>query len=104
MLYEQPRLYDALYDQFSDDVAFYVELAKETSGDVCELACGTGRIAVPLAESLAGTERRVVAVDLSEAMVAAARERAERAGLPADRIEVRLGDMREPRETASSAW
>jgi SAM-dependent methyltransferase len=96
MLYEQPRLYDALYDQFSDDVAFYVELAKETSGDVCELACGTGRIAVPLAESLAGTERRVVAVDLSEAMVAAARERAERAGLPADRIEVRLGDMREP--------
>jgi SAM-dependent methyltransferase len=96
MLYEQPRLYDALYDQFRDDVDFYVELAQETTGDICELACGTGRVAVPLAQSLSGSGRRVVAVDLSEAMVAAARERASSAGLPADRIEVRIGDMREP--------
>ncbi|MYE32588.1 MAG: class I SAM-dependent methyltransferase, partial [Chloroflexi bacterium] len=44
--------------------------------DVLELGCGTGRVAVPLAAS--GV--RVTGVDLSPAMLALARDRAD--GLP----------------------
>jgi SAM-dependent methyltransferase len=58
---------------------------------VLELGVGTGRIAVPIAA--AGVE--VVGVDSSAGMLAVCREAAEAAGV-ADRIEVRLGDLRDP--------
>ncbi|HEY2617191.1 MAG TPA: hypothetical protein VGI78_07625, partial [Acetobacteraceae bacterium] len=48
------RAYDALYrrvpPQIAGDTAFYAQLARETGGPVLEVACGTGRIALPLAE------------------------------------------------------
>ena len=43
----------AIYDDWSahmtEDVAFYVELARETDGPLVELAVGNGRVAIPLA-------------------------------------------------------
>ena len=77
------RFYDLDLAGFDDDVALYLELA--AGGDVIELGCGTGRVAVPLAE--AGL--RVTGVDLSPAMLARARERAE--GL---RLRLVEGDVR----------
>ena len=77
------RFYDLDLEGFDDDVALYLELAAGL--DVLELGCGTGRVAVPLAE--AGL--RVTGVDLSPAMLARARERAE--GLPLWLVE---GDIR----------
>ena len=77
------RFYDLDLEGFDDDVVLYLELAAGL--DVLELGCGTGRVAVPLAE--AGL--RVTGVDLSPAMLARARERAE--GLPLRLVE---GDMR----------
>ncbi|MFH1679243.1 MAG: class I SAM-dependent methyltransferase [Candidatus Eisenbacteria bacterium] len=56
------------------DVAFYREHALRLGGPVLELACGTGRVAWPLAE--AGLD--VVGLDLSEAMLEVAREKAAR--------------------------
>ena len=56
-----------------------------------ELACGTGRIAVPVAE--AGI--RVIGVDGSRGMLEVARERAVAAGVEG-LVDLRLGDMREP--------
>jgi ubiquinone/menaquinone biosynthesis C-methylase UbiE len=47
------------------DIERYVGLARAATGQVLELCCGTGRIAVPLARAGA----RVVAVDISEAML-----------------------------------
>lgn len=90
MLYEQPRLYDRLYDGFVEDVAFYAEILRSVEGPICELACGTGRVTVPLAE--AGFA--LTAVDSSEAMLASARKRAIAAGVQ-ERISLRRGDMRE---------
>jgi SAM-dependent methyltransferase len=58
---------------------------------VVELACGTGRIAVPLAQ--AGL--RVIGVDGSAAMLEVARERAAVAGVEA-LLDLRLGDLRRP--------
>jgi ubiquinone/menaquinone biosynthesis C-methylase UbiE len=88
--------YDAfapLYDEWSadmtEDVPFYVELARETEGQLVELAVGSGRVAVPVARE---TGRPVLGIDSSPAMLTLARERAAAAGVELD---LREGDMRE---------
>ena len=58
---------------------------------VVELAVGTGRIAVPIAR--AGVD--VIGVDTSPAMLAVARAAADDAGV-SSRVDLRLGDLREP--------
>lgn len=73
----------------TEDVAFYVELARETEGPLVELAVGTGRVAIPVARE---TGRRVLGIDLEPAMLAQARERAAAAGVD---LELREGDMRD---------
>jgi SAM-dependent methyltransferase len=88
--------YDAwapVYDKWSadmtEDVPFYVELAREAEGQVVELAVGSGRVAVPVARE---TGRRVVGIDSSPAMLAIARRRADDAGV---HLDLRLADMRD---------
>ena len=81
------------YDEWSagmtEDVPFYVDLARETEGPIVELAVGSGRVAIPVAEA---TGRPVLGIDSSPAMLAQARERAEAAGVE---LELRAGDMRD---------
>ena len=91
-------LYDRIapfYDPWSrsvtEDVGFYVDEALAADGPVVELAVGTGRIAVPVAQ--AGID--VIGVDSSPGMLAIAREAAVAAGV-ADRIDLRVGDLRDP--------
>jgi SAM-dependent methyltransferase len=82
----------SVYDQWypvTEDVPFYVELARESDGPLVELAVGTGRVAIPVARE---TGRKVIGIDLEPAMLAQARERAEAAGVD---VELRHGDMRE---------
>ena len=93
-----PSPYDAiakLYDPWSasvtEDIDFYVEEALAAGEPVIELACGTGRIAVPIAE--AGV--RVIGIDGSPAMLDVARERARAAGVE-ELLDLRHGDLREP--------
>jgi ubiquinone/menaquinone biosynthesis C-methylase UbiE len=72
-------LYDSIIADYYDasplvanrkqDLAFYLETAKVSGGPVLELGCGTGRIAIPLAE--AGV--RITGLDISQKML----ERAE---------------------------
>ena len=85
------RLYDPWSASVTEDVDFYVEEALESGGPIVELACGTGRIAIPVAR--AGI--RVIGVDSSAGMLAVARDRARAAGVE-DRVELRLGDLRQP--------
>jgi SAM-dependent methyltransferase len=89
-------LYDAfapIYEDWSaamtDDVAFYVGLAREAEGPLVELAVGNGRVGVPVARE---TGRRVLGIDSSQAMLDQARAKADAAGVD---LELRLGDMRE---------
>jgi SAM-dependent methyltransferase len=85
--------FSARYDEWSaemtEDVPFYVELARETDGPLVELGVGSGRVAIPVAEA---TGRPVLGIDTSPAMLAQARERAEAAGVE---LELREGDMRD---------
>jgi len=83
------RLYDPWSVSVVEDVAFYLERARRSGGPVVELGVGTGRIAIPIAaDGIA-----VIGVDLSEGMLAVARERAALAGVELD---LRHGDLRDP--------
>ena len=83
------RLYDPWSASVTEDIGFYVEEALAAGGPVVELACGTGRISVPLAK--AGVH--VIGVDASARMLEVAREYAAAEGVELD---LRLGDLREP--------
>jgi SAM-dependent methyltransferase len=81
--------YDEWSAHMTADIAFYVELARETDGPLVELAVGDGRVAIPVALA---TGKPVIGLDLSVNMLERARARAQAAGA---RLELRLGDMRD---------
>ena len=83
-------IYDAWAADMTEDVDFYVALAREADGPVVELAVGTGRVAIPIAER---TGKRVIGIDLSPAMLAVARERAAMAGIDLDLRELDMRDF-----------
>jgi SAM-dependent methyltransferase len=93
-----PLIYDAVVQGVPNDVEFYVSLAKEARAaghPVLELACGTGRVSIPIAR--AGVQ--VVGLDASPAMLGRAHEkaRAERSRSGEGLTNVRWveGDMRD---------
>jgi ubiquinone/menaquinone biosynthesis C-methylase UbiE len=71
------------------DVAFWQRLAAAADGDVLELGCGTGRIALPVAK----TGVSLTGIDRSAPMLARARRRVVRARV-ADRVRLVRGDIR----------
>jgi ubiquinone/menaquinone biosynthesis C-methylase UbiE len=83
------RRYDEWAAPMTEDVDFYVSLAREADGPLVELAVGNGRVAIPVAES---TGRPVIGIDTSSAMLEQAHSRAAAAGVE---LELREGDMRE---------
>jgi ubiquinone/menaquinone biosynthesis C-methylase UbiE len=85
------RIYDPWSRSVTEDVEFYVEEALASGGPIVELAVGTGRIAVPVAE--AGV--RVIGVDASAGMLEVARAFARERGVE-ELLDLRLGDLRRP--------
>ena len=72
------------------DIDFYVQYARRKGGTVLEVACGTGRVAIPLAK--AGFN--VVGIDLSEPMLSIFRKKLERLNpTVAGRIHLECADM-----------
>ena len=84
-------LYDCWSRSVVEDVPFYVTEARRSGCPVLELAVGTGRIAIPIAE--AGIA--VIGVDSSEEMLAACRERALGRGVE-ELVDLRFGDLADP--------
>jgi SAM-dependent methyltransferase len=82
-------VYDAWAADMTEDIEFYVALARQAEGPVVELAVGTGRISVPIVER---TGMGVIGIDLSPAMLALARQHAADAGVE---LELHEGDMRD---------
>jgi SAM-dependent methyltransferase len=70
------RLYDLDLTEDPGDLDLYLALASRTGGPILEIAAGSGRVAIPLAE--AGYE--VTAVDIDPAMLARAEAAAKEAG------------------------
>ncbi|MFL5606290.1 MAG: class I SAM-dependent methyltransferase [Gemmatimonadaceae bacterium] len=82
--FADPINYD-LEDRSNTGVAFYRSLAHETGGPVLEVACGTGRVAIPIARD--GIP--VTGLDIVPGMIERARGKA--VGLPARWL---VGDAR----------
>lgn len=84
-------VYDELAAEMTEDVPFYVDLARDASeGPLVELAVGNGRVAIPVALE---TGRTVIGIDRSPAMLAQARVRAEQAGADLDLRELDMRDL-----------
>ncbi len=86
-----PGFYDLFSTGLPGDVAFYVAQAQAAGSPVLELACGTGRVTIAIAEAGA----QVVGLDLSPQMLA--RFEAKLPALPVEvreRITLVQGDMR----------
>jgi SAM-dependent methyltransferase len=81
--------YDEWAAPITADIPFYVGLAREADGPIVELAIGSGRVAIPIAQA---TGRPVIGIDTSPAMLEQARARAAEAGVELD---LREGDMRD---------
>lgn len=71
--YADPQKYDELYNNYNEDLHFIMESAEELTTPIIELACGTGRVTIPMAEhgfSMYG-------VDIHEGMLDLAKHKAE---------------------------
>ncbi|UXN71352.1 class I SAM-dependent methyltransferase [Devosia neptuniae] len=88
-LYERPELYDLVSPPDPDMERFYVEAAGGSGRQVLELACGTGRLTLPLLRSGAD----VTGGDLSPAMLDAARQRASMEGLAPNLVPLDMRDF-----------
>ena len=77
--------YEEWSAHMTEDVAFYVELARQADGPLVELAIGNGRVAAPVAKA---TGRTVIGIDTSPAMLDLARATGAT-------LDLRLGDMRD---------
>jgi SAM-dependent methyltransferase len=86
-LYRDGRHYDALNSFLVADIPLYVEEARKAGSAVLELACGTGRLTIPIAQSSV----EIVGLDLSPSMLAHARTKAKAAGVDIEFVE---GDCR----------
>lgn len=64
--YLDPALYDAVYSDYTADVAPHVEALRAAGGPALEVCCGNGRLLIPALEAKADCE----GLDFSEPMLA----------------------------------
>jgi ubiquinone/menaquinone biosynthesis C-methylase UbiE len=88
-MYQWADYYDLTQRGLAGDVDFYLDLARQAGGPVLDLACGTGRISIPMAQA----DIDVTGIDLSPEMLEKARVKAAEQGV-ADRLQLVQGDMR----------
>lgn len=82
-IYRDGRFYDLENSQLAADIPFYLNLAKEAKGPVLEVACGTGRITIPVSQ--AGID--VTGLDVSPGMLSQARAKSSSKKLSVEWIE-----------------
>ena len=79
-IYNDGRQYDLQNKDFIEDIPFYLNQIKKFGEPVLELACGTGRITIPLAER--GVD--ISGLDISESMLSIARKKSIEKGISVD--------------------
>lgn len=86
--YSDAQLYDRLFPGGAEVVQFYRSAAGERGGDVLELGCGTGHKLIPIAAD----GHRCTGLELSPAMLARARHKADERDVEVQWVQ---GDMRD---------
>ncbi len=87
------KYYDGAYAAKQDlvDLPFYLDLAEQSRGPVLEIACGTGRVLLPIARK----SIEICGVDNSRPMLRVLEDNlARESATVRDRVSVREGDMR----------
>ena len=84
------EIYDSVHT-LTEDIPFWVQEARASGGPVLELGCGTGRVAIPIAQ--AGVQ--VVGLDNSSRILKVARAKAMAHGLGTKALRFAHGDMRD---------
>lgn len=67
-----PEVYDAEYGKFGQEGEFFLKLSSSAKIGILDLACGTGRLTIPIAKS---REVPVFGVDLSQPMLSLAAQK-----------------------------
>lgn len=86
--YLDPALYDAVYSDYTADIAPHVEALRAAGGPALEVCCGNGRLLIPALEAKADCE----GLDFSEPMLADLRAKLAAKGL---RATLHRADMRD---------
>lgn len=81
--YDDPNLYDKENDTYKEDITFLEKWASKTEGIIIDLACGTGRVTIPLARK----GYRVIGVDLHNGMLNEAKNKTSNQNLQIDWVE-----------------
>jgi SAM-dependent methyltransferase len=84
------RFYDWENAEFTEDLPYWCELARERGGPVLELGCGTGRVLLHLARE----NFEATGVDSAPEMIALARRRLEKQPSLAGRVQLVEADFR----------
>jgi SAM-dependent methyltransferase len=88
------KYYDGAYAAKQDlvDLPFYLELAEQANGPVLEIACGTGRVLIPIA----GREIEIHGVDNSKPMIEILKRNLQKESAEVrEKITLHEGDMRD---------
>lgn len=80
--YADPEYYDLEYLTYLEDVPLLAEWSNKQQGTIMDLACGTGRVAIPLAK----LGHKLVGVDLHEGMLNHAKGKVANTGLSVEWI------------------
>ena len=80
--YADPEMYDHLYEGYQKDLSIVIKWASQDQ-PILELACGTGRLTIPMAQR----GFQMIGVDLHEGMLARARQKAEEQGVTIEFIQ-----------------
>jgi SAM-dependent methyltransferase len=87
--YLDPDLYDVVYSDFVADVAPHVELIRGAGGPALEVACGNGRLLLPVLEAGLSCD----GFDYSETMLASLRKKLAAKGLAANVVHADMRDF-----------
>lgn len=91
--YDDPDDYDIKEQSYMNDYELILEWARRCGGHALDLGCGTGRLALPLAEAGIAVE----GADVSRSMLDLAARKAEQAGVSVPLYEQDLTELRLPR-------
>ncbi len=94
--YDDGELYDSIFESHHDDLPFWMAFVREGQGPFLDLACGTGRVLIPLLE--AGFDGD--GLDASETMLARCRSKAADSGKGPILLQADMREFRMPRRYA----
>lgn len=76
--YNDPTLYDKENEQYRPELTFLLKWASQTKGPIIDLACGTGRVTIPIAEK----GHKLIGVDIHKGMLEEAVKKSAHLDLP----------------------